>query len=486
MADAALRDDERAAAQGDPAARERVFARQERTLDPIALARMHPGWFQRVAFRGTYVHARHLHLLHQKLVRVARGDLKRLLVFMPPGHAKSETISRYFPAWYLGAFPDRKVILTSYAHGLAVEHSRAARDLFEEWGRKIFGAELDRGVTAADRWKTTAGGGLVADGVDGTLTGLRAHVAIFDDPVKGHDEAESPAQRAKLRAWYDKVLTTRLEPGGAVIGLMTPWHEEDLGQTLTKASLDGTGDAFEVLRLPAFAEEDDPLGRKPGELLWPERFTEADAAVWRKKGPYTLAALYQLRPRPAGGNEWPDEAFADDRWVDSIPIQLAKFRVMALDPSLGRNAKSDYSAIVMLALIDGELWVDCRMARRRTGGVVTELVSIAAQFCPHGVAVETNGFQELLEPIIVEELARQELPPLPVYGVQNTVKKEIRIRRLEPAVCHLKVRWVRSPGTRELVRQFQAFPAGDNDDGPDAMEMAQRLMIDLLGGALPT
>lgn len=233
---------------------------------------------------------------------MATGRTPRLIVAEPPRHGKSELISRYLPSWYLGTFPDRRVALLSYEAEFAARWGRRARDLLEEHGPQLFGARVRQDSRAAHEWELAgAAGGMTTAGVGGPITGKGADLMIVDDPVKNAEEAQSKTYREKAWDWWTSTAYTRLEPGGSVIVVMTRWHEDDLvGRILAQAR--GGGERWDVVTLPALAEENDPLGRTPGEALWPSRYPrERLLEIERAVGPYVWSALYQQRPAPREG-----------------------------------------------------------------------------------------------------------------------------------------------------------------------------------------
>jgi predicted phage terminase large subunit-like protein len=267
------------------------------------LARATPAGFAWVASGGRWIPAAHLLLISEQLCRIARGEIDRLMVFMPPRHGKSQLISEFTPAWYLGRFPDRRVISASYGAALASTWGRKARDWLEELGPDLFDVAISDASSAAERWDIAGRpGGMITAGIGGPVTGRGAHLLIIDDPVKDAEEAASDTIRSKHWDWWQSVARTRLMPGGAAVLLQTRWHEDDLAGRLLKDMEDG-GDQWEVLSLPAVAEaEGDALGRQVGEALWREFYDEENlASTKRAVGGYFWAALYQQRPAPAEG-----------------------------------------------------------------------------------------------------------------------------------------------------------------------------------------
>jgi predicted phage terminase large subunit-like protein len=252
---------------------------------------------------------RHLDVLDETLMEVSKGELKRVIITMPPRHGKSERVSKKFPAWHVGRNPMDEIILASYSIDLSRDFSRIARDTLIEQ-ESIFGVKADKQKQAAESWGIQGHrGGVTAAGVGGAITGKGARIAIIDDPVKNAEEAHSEVMREKIWEWYQSTLYTRLTPDGRIIVVMTRWHEDDLvGRLLKKEREDITngthkGDRWVVINFPAIAEDDDILGRIEGDPLWPEfgfdekRLSEIQSDV----GPYVWNALYQQRPNAAEG-----------------------------------------------------------------------------------------------------------------------------------------------------------------------------------------
>lgn len=245
----------------------------------------------------------HLQLLNSKLVQVATGDIRRLLITMPPRHGKSMLTSEHFPAWYLGTFPDRQVILASYEAEFASHWGGLARNVLEEYGH-VFGVTVNSGTSAKNNWGIAGRRGLMKTaGVGGAITGKGAHLLIIDDPVKNAEEANSYVMRQKTWEFYQSTARTRLEPGGSVVVIQTRWHGDDLaGRLITQSRRHSQ--QWEIFNLPAIAGQDDPIGRKPGDALWPERYNEQELRAIREDvGEYVWAALYQQRPQSDEGGK---------------------------------------------------------------------------------------------------------------------------------------------------------------------------------------
>ena len=242
--------------------------------------------------------ARHHELLIDRLEAIERGDITRLMVLMPPGSAKSTYVSTLFPPWYLARHPDHAVVAASHTSELSERFGRRVRNIINEHAATL-GIALAPDIQAANQWETTQGGEYFAVGVLGAITGRRADLVVIDDPVKSRLEADSETIRERVWEWWKADLQTRLKPGAKIVLVMTRWHESDLGGMLLE-EMATAGRQWEILKLPMEAEQNDPLGRAPGEPLWPEWFTD-DMRADAKRDQRTWSALYQQRPAPDTG-----------------------------------------------------------------------------------------------------------------------------------------------------------------------------------------
>lgn len=272
---------------------------------------------------------RHLMLLNEKLIALAEGQIKRLYVAMPYRHGKSLFCSTYFPVWYLNRFPDRRIILASYGDDFAAKWGRDVRELIRH-NQDILDIQISDESKAADRWDLAGKkGGMKTAGVGGQLVGLGANLFIIDDPTKDMAEANSATIRDQKWDWWRTVAHSRLEPGGGVVVVGTRWHEDDLPGRILKDE----PEKWEVLNLPALAEtEDDPLGRKPGEALCPERYDEnALAAIRETIGNQAFSAGYQQRPQPEGGGAFKRDDF---RYYTTPPSEEKMYALQDPDGTL--------------------------------------------------------------------------------------------------------------------------------------------------------
>lgn len=315
--------------------------------EALQLASLSPASFAHVVSAGGWVPWEHLILLNDYLIRLEAREITRLIVTMPPRHGKSELISRYMPAWYLGKNPDHRVMLTSFGDKLATGHGGAARRLLKRWGPLIFGVET-LGESDADWGIKDRNGSMVSRSVRGELTGKGAHLFIIDDPIKDELAAASERNRETVWSWWQATASTRLELMGdkaVAILVQTRWHEDDLAARL-KAQ-----EGWEVLNLPALAEAPetltpeekaewrDEIGRKQGEPLAAELIDTAGyEQLKREKGSYFFSALYQQKPMPAEGVMFKRKHFRYYRIEEEmVGAMQVKFMVIEPEGDLGQQ-----------------------------------------------------------------------------------------------------------------------------------------------------
>ena len=340
----------------------------------IELARQTPAGLAWVMSGGKWHCAPHLEVLNRKLMDLAAGRITRLAVFMPPRHGKSQLCSRYFPAWFLGTFPDQRVIQAGYGSAFASTWGRHARNTINAANSMgIFNSSVDPSKSSANEWDILdREGGMYAVGVGGGITGRGADLLTLDDVVKSREEAESPTYREKTLDWYTDDAYTRLHPGGRILLVATRWHHQDLPGTIIER--DKGRDKWEVLCFPAIAEEADILGREPGEALWPERYPLAALDdISAELGSYGFAALYQQRPAPREGGMFKREWF---KIKDAVP---AGGRIIRFWDLAGTAGGGDWTAgVKLVAYPNGTFAVlDVRRDRLSPSGVRNLLLSTA-------------------------------------------------------------------------------------------------------------
>ncbi len=421
----------------------------------------------------------HLALLNDRLCQLARGDIKRLMVFMPPRHGKSYLCSQYFPAWYIGAFRGR-VILTSYEATFAASWGRLARNVLTEWGPHVFGVRVAQDSSAADHWELEGADGqrgvMHTAGVGGAITGRGASLLCIDDPVKNMEEAQSPTYREKAWQWYTSTAYTRLEPDGRVLIIQTRWHDDDLsGRILREAKSQGDSEPWHVLSLPAIADAgeeyaiagDAPFQRKEGEPLWPERFSAARlAAIRQDVGGSVWSALYQQRPSPEAGFIWRREWFQRYSRLGGMP-QFERV-IQSVDTAFKTGVASDYSVIATWGCTKNAFYlIDIWRAQVEYPELKRAISDQYHKYAPEAIYVEDAASGQS----VIQELSRETL--LPILALRPQGSKEARAAAVTPLAEAGKV-FVPddAPWVADWIDEHVAFPRGAHDDMVDTTSMA--------------
>lgn len=281
----------------------------------------------------TFQKPKHLKPLADAFSRAKEGPV-RVCVSVPPRHSKTETIL-HGVAWWLMDRPQDTVAYISYASNIAQSKSRRMRDMA---GR--LGVTLRTDSKATHEWRTTSGGGVLAAGRGGPLTGHGANLLVVDDPLKNREEAESVVIRENLWEWFTSTAMTRVEPNGSVIICHTRWHDDDLIGRLMEQG------GWEYINLPAIADEDSGAP----SALWPERWSVAELLKRRREvGEYDWASLFQGQPRPKGGRMFQDPVrFQHPGLADA---KTGPWRiVIGVDPAATEKTSADFSAAVVMAV----------------------------------------------------------------------------------------------------------------------------------------
>lgn len=420
--------------------------------------------------------AAHHRKLIDELEAVAAGRTRRLMVHMPPGAAKSTYASILFPAWWFARRPRSSVIAACHTAGLAEHFGRRLRALIDEHGPRL-GYGLAAGDRAAHRFSTTLGGEYFATGVGGPITGRRADLALIDDPVRSHADADSAALREALWDWYRSDLLSRLKPGGRVVLVMTRWHPDDLGGRLAATP------GWRILRLPAIAEADDPLGRAPGVALWPE-WEDAEALAERRLavGERAWAALYQQRPRLRQGGMF------DPRRLRLVSVEEAA-RLAQGGPAVrawdlagtdgAAGGDPDWTVGLKLARApEGGFVVLDVVRERRDAARVPALIEAVAAADGTGVRIglpqDPGQAGKAQLAYMVGRLAGYRVTGSPETGAKETRALPVASQVEAGNLAVARAGW--TPGFQE---ELAAFPLGAKDDQVDALSRAFNLLTEM-------
>lgn len=437
------------------------------------------------AMNPRYDAAAHHRLIAYALEQAFAGnpEYKRLMIYAPPRHGKSELVSKLAPAWFLGKFPYKKIIAASHTATLAEDFGGEVRDLIADpLHVATFGhlSAMNPKTTARGDFKLIGGGTYFATGVGGTPIGKGADVVIIDDPIKSRIEAESPSYREKLKNWYTSAIYTRLEGDGVVILMHQRWHENDLAGYLLENHPD---ENWKVINLPALAEEDDDiLGRVKGEALWWQRYDEKRLATIRRAvGNRDWLSMYQQRPRSLEGDEFKREYL---RYYERPAFEIARSMTVYIlvDAASSKKKHSDYTAMVVIGLgADGNRYLlDGVRARLSLAERASTLIELHRKWRPRFVGYEQYGQMADIEHVnSVMERDNYRFTIIPLGG---RIRKEERVRRLLPDLE--RGDWyfptelmVRDPQTKKLYdlmevvieQEMLPFPVGVNDDFIDGM-----------------
>lgn len=440
---------------------------------------------------GRDVEGKHLNVLDNTLQQVSEGRLKRVIITMPPRHGKSERVSKKFPAWHVGRNPEDEIILASYSVDLSRGFSRIARDTLMEH-KSVFGVEIDKNNQSAESWGIAGHrGGVTAAGVGGPITGKGARIAIIDDPVKNAEEANSEVMREKIWEWYQSTLYTRLTPDGRIIVVMTRWHEDDLVGRLLKKEREeieaGThiGERWTVINFPAVAEENDYLGREPGEPLWPEfGFTkERLAEIFSEVGSYVANALYQQRPNAAGGTIFKRihfRYFREETIHNAVYLIVGEKRYLkrdcwsfqTVDTANSEKTINDYFVVSTWYVTPQKdiLWYDAYRTHVTGPDQKPLMKEQNYRYRPRFQAIEDKTFGTNL----IQECKREGMTIRPVKVDKDKVTRSLPIA----ARYEVGKVWHREnmPNLTDVEDELLSFPRGKHDDVVDTASMAGEIV----------
>lgn len=444
----------------------------------------HPamGWNQNLVKPfGEYLHEidegseynwdyKHLVIVREHLEHVTRGEIRKIMFFMPPRHSKTEHVTVRYTSWRLEDDPTLPIILGAYNQDLANRFSRKIRRIVKP---RI---SLNPERSAVGEWETTLGGGLRAAGVGSGITGMGARLILIDDPVKNRKEAESVTYQENVWEWYKSDLYTRQNPGGCSFILqMTRWAELDLAGRILNSE---DAPNWVVIRFPAEAEKDDPLGRAVGEPLCPELWPLYELRGFRTVlGDRDYESLYQQNPVPPEGNKFKRAWFLI---VDAAPVEA--LRVRFWDKAASEN-QGDFSAGVLIALTkDGLFYIeDCvsgQWSDLERDKIIKQTAQLDAQ--KYGNVVQVWGEQE--PSASGKDAARafiRNLAGFPVHAEVSSGSKEVRAQGMAAQAEAGNVKLVAGDWNERFLKVACAFPSGATDDEIDAACLAFNKLVEM-------
>ena len=422
---------------------------------------------QRADYAAQWFHVEMCDALDGFLRAVEERRSPRLMFFLPPRHGKSHIGSRSFPARGLGLHPDWTFIVASHGIVLAREISRHAQEQVRtRFWRETFGRAMSSRRSSVESWGFDgrgAGGGYIAVGVGGSITGRGGNVLVLDDPFKNYEEAQSLRQRDKVWDWYKTTFATRLAPGAGILVIQTRWHDDDVAGRLLEQEGE---DRWDVVEYAAIAERDEPMRRK-GEALDPDRYPiewllEQKGLLGRQFSP-----LYQQNPVPDDGGFFKR---GDFRWYRRGDVDLEGLRrLSAWDLAVGTKKQNDYSVGINGGLDpSGNLWLlDLRRGRWDSVALAENVWRLEQHSRSFATGIEAGQILTALSPYLRMHAGSE--PWWREMKAQNRGDKEARAMTLQWMLRRGKVRL---PEHEEWAQQFVGeclrFPSGRHDDQVDA------------------
>ena len=468
-------------------------------MDPGSVQKVHKllGHLKEIRIRGesrddflrfvgnvwpAFIEGYHHSLMARAFERVSRGEIKRLIVNMPPRHTKSEFASYLLPSWFLGLNPDGKVIQTSHTSELAVNFGRKVRNLVgsSEYQNIFPGVGLQADSKAAGRWNTSSGGEYFAIGVGGAVTGKGADLLIIDDP---HSEQEGqsadPSVFDRVYEWYTSGPRQRLQPGGAIVIVMTRWHKRDLTGQILKSSVQRSGmDEWEVIELPAILPS--------GNSLWPGFWPLDELEKLRAELPVSKwQAQYQQDPTSEEGalvkREWWRE------WEEEEPPKC-DFIIQSWDTAFLKTERADYSACTTWGVFHRE----AESGNKTVNIVLLDAYKDRLEFPDLKLAAFKQWERWKPDAFIVESKAagmplifelRAMGIPVQEYSPSRGNDKIARVNAVADLFASGIVWRPQRRFAEEVVEEFASFPSGEHDDLVDSS--TQALLRFRQGGFIP-
>lgn len=412
-----------------------------------------------------YEAASHHQLIADKLEAVMRGEVKRLMITMPPRHGKSELASRRFPAYYMGSCPDKQIIAASYNSDLSNDFGREVRNIVDspEFA-KLFDVRLAQDSKAANRWHTNSGGMYVAAGVGTAITGRGADLLLIDDPFKDREEADSEIRRQRVWDWYTSTAYTRLMPGGAIVIINTRWHDDDLSGRLLREQESG-GDKWDVLSLPAIGQD--------GAALWPEWYpldrleqikSVLPARDWN--------SLYQQNPIPDDGDYFKKDWFGTYESLDDLP----PLNYYGASDYAVTDGGGDYTehGIIGVDANENIYVVDWWYGQTDAAQWIESKCDLIIKHSPACWFGESGVIRRSTEPFMVKRM-HERRAICRIEWLASIADKAARARGIQGRASMGKVYLPKNaPWLGHVLGQLLRFPAGQHDDAVDVFGLFGR------------
>lgn len=429
-----------------------------------AIGTITPARLGEITGHGLYKRNRFVNHLNRQLMGLFGGEFDNLGVSGPPRHGKTRLLNELASAHFLGTNPTKQVIVASHSATLASKFGMNVRDLLEEFGGPIFGVQVRQDRRAVDNWGLTDGGGMLSIGVGGSLVGFGADLFIFDDIIADAAAALSEVVRNNTMDWYESTAETRINAGGKQIFTMQRWHDDDPYARVVQKN----PRKWRISDIRAIAEEDDVLGRQPGEALWPEKYPIEFLRELEARKAFWFAAQYQQRPVPRGGGMFQAKWFTDNI-VHYRPKEASRIRWWDRAASDG---KGDYTVGVLMSRKNDAYYVEDMVrgqwATHERDRIIRATCVEDNQRYPNGII--TWGEQEPGSAGKDAALSFETmLAPFAAHCQPSTGQKVVRADGFAGACGRGEVRMCHSTTWNDaFVQEMSVFPFGKNDDIVDS------------------
>jgi predicted phage terminase large subunit-like protein len=394
---------------------------------------------------------------------ITNGDRKHLMFWLPPQHGKTLCVSKHFPAHLIERKPSNRIILGTYNYKFAADFSRAVKRILIDKNFSGFS-----GKQLANEWETSTNGFLKSFGMQSGITGTSADYVIIDDPIKSYAEAFSETIRDNIWNTFVYDIETREQKNTSYIIIQTRWHQDDLsGRLLDRDGRIEDGGKWDVLCLPALAEENDPLGRDVGEALCPSLHTKERLLERKKLEPSMFQALYQQSPTMDGGNIIKTEWF---KYYNPDVINSFDYKIMSVDGAWETKKENDYSVCTTWGVIGNNYYlIDVWRDKVIYPTFKVSIRNIFNKYLPTTILVEDAASGKAF----IQELSSC----LPVHAIKPEGDKTVRIHAISDIIQSGRVFL---PENHQMLYDFlhelSSFPKGKHDDICDTVSQAMRYL----------
>jgi predicted phage terminase large subunit-like protein len=432
--------------------------------------------------RSRYKNAKHHDAIARVVEAMILGEVSYtfLILTVPPRHGKSEIVSRKLPAWLIGKFPEWNGIVATYNDDFAMDFGKNVRDLVRlpQFRQAFPGVTLKKGGQASDRLETMAGGQWSFVGRGGSLTGRGGHIFIGDDLIKDDKEAQSQAIRDQAWNWLTKVAMTRRMGRKLVILTFTRWHSDDPIGRLTDPESPyynrKLAEKIKIINLPAIAEEDDPLGRQPGEPLWPDGPDKFDLEFLEEQqslDPLGFASLYQQRPSLLDGDLYRRETIKFYK-PSELPDDLRVY--CASDHAVATGQRNDFTVLLKYG-IDKQLNIyllECFWRKAKSDVVVEAMLQMAGgNMRPLLWFAEKGHISKAIGPFLRRRMAETNN----FFNIREVTPTGDKASRAQSMVGRVAMGKLYFPEgeiwTEKAINEMMAFPNGTHDDFVDTLSL---------------